>query len=323
MKKMMFVVCLMMMCSCGEDSSKSKLKEAFGYYNDPTRLAWTVNDRLDELPASGVVRKPLWSGNWLPYSRGGSAVAMDKYDVAVGDRYRNATNWERQMAQRYGGVQWAGHCNGLAAAGVKELEPKRPVVYNGVYFTVDDVKALLTEAWQAAEHIALGLRCNENTIQFDAKGRAVKEECRDMNAGAFHVALANWVGISGESLVIDEEMGYAVWNYPVVSFRVLNRIKISALDAVWWLDGNQSGDYQYNADAKGFEYIQLEVQTTVGQKNYEYILELSSDRRVIGGEWYRSSKNVHPDFLWNPTQAKAENPYLNLNVVNEIARLSR
>ncbi len=38
--------------------------------------------------------------------------------------------------------------------------------------------------------------------------------------------------------------------------------------------------------------------------SYEYILEVNSSGRVLGGEWIGSSKKAHPDFLWLPVSVQ-------------------
>jgi hypothetical protein len=75
----------------------------------------------------------------------------------------------------------------------------------------------------------------------------------------------------------------------------------------------------FNADAVTFAAIESEVDyisessaqtdgnlaSTINQythtDRYSYILEIDKDGKIIGGEWYGSSKTNHPDFLWLPT----------------------
>ena len=40
--------------------------------------------------------------------------------------------------------------------------------------------------------------------------------------------------------------------------------------------------------------------------SYEYILEVDSAGKVVGGEWARGSKRSHPDFAWLPVRIRNE-----------------
>ena len=82
--------------------------------------------------------------------------------------------------------------------------------------------------------------------------------------------------------------------------------------------GESASEYIFNDDAVRFVHIKAtakyisesassvggnladSIDTYTRSDHYEYVLELDSDGRIIGGEWIGSSKKNHPDFLWLP-----------------------
>lgn len=311
---------ILMMVSCGKSSS-SKLNELIDYYNAPSRLSDSHISNLDKLPLSGSAGISVWRGSWMPYSAGGTTVITAQYDRAVTPGAFPAWTWEQSQVTQLSGVSWAGHCNGLAAASIMAPEPRHPVTYGGITFSVEDIKVLLIELWQNADNIVIGTRCSSPNPE-TSNGRMTDSSCRDLNPGAFHIAVTNWLGVFRYPIIADYEASDAVWNYPITSYRVIRRESLSALDAMYWLDGVNTNVYSYNSLAKAWEYVVLEVTLTSGVITYEYILELDEIRNIIGGEWFRNSRRSHPDFLWRATAPRPENPYLDSSLIQEIARQS-
>jgi hypothetical protein len=311
--------------SCGRpvDSPPSTPKEAINPVNRPERIPGIslVESSFDSLPQQGRA-DGVWSGEWWPMDKGGTArrfnpnepSPMEKYDAAVG-RGTLATDWERQEAMIYGTVPWAGHCNGLAAAGIWTQEPQRSVVYNGVTFTRRDTKALLVEAYQGAGELIAGGRCNQDDAATDVFGRALATECRDANPATLHLALTNFLGLNSLPVIIDQNSGLEVWNYPVTWFQS----QVQSVDASQAAHA-VTGTYQYypfNPKAKQFQLVYTQVYVVTGQSySWEYVLELDGDDKVIGGEWVGLSKKQHPDFIWRVRQRpRPVNPYLDTNVI--------
>jgi hypothetical protein len=325
-----------LLCSCGDKQPNSQLKEPMDWLNNPQNLPGADSALVLDpavLPDTGSVQKPVWSTYWYPASQNGTArkpaqwelSPVEKYDAAVGDSSKKATNWEMQQSARFKNVQWAGHCNGVAAAGTMVDEPKKEVWYNNVKFTPDDVKALMVEAFQAGGQV-IGGRCNLSTMRLDSNGRPIDKECRDTNPASLHIALTNYLGRFRKPLIADMDANYPVWNYVITSYQVKMKQNLTARDVNWWLSGQDITTYSINPLATSFVYYQMEVVYNNGSnKIYEYILELSdavnsqtTGTTIIGGEWFRKALTDHPDFLWRHTGPRVENPYLNLDVIYNI-----
>ena len=313
---------ILFLLSCGQNSP-SNLKEAMNSRNDPKAIPGAVTIfeyTLNKLPDAGSVER-LWSGDWLPMSAGGSAThrydrlsPMEKYDAVTTGRPL-AYSWEVADSRQYAATGWSGHCSGLSAASVMMEQPIRQVFYKNVLFGIADVKALLTEAWQGTGYI-VGDRCDKKAITYDRYGRINESECRDINPGTFHIAVSNYLGLFGKAIIGDKDPSEAVWNYPIQSYNVVKKEWISKNDASYLVKGEISTAYSYNTEATEFVHIITDV-TFLGfnPNRYEYVLELSWQGQILGGEWIGDSKQNHPDFLWRPVDPKPENPNLDLNVI--------
>ncbi len=230
---------------------------------------------------------------------------------------------------------WWGICHAWAPASILFPEPKRAVTRNGVTFEVQDLKALASLVHNSTTTKFVSLRCNKHNstpdgggIKLDAYGRPVEtdRECRDTNAGTYHVLLANYLGLMKQSFAEDRTNSYEVWNQPLRSFKVTSKTEVTAEQAnkligVTATDGGaELSTYRFNAQAARFIHVKSEVKyisessaedgytaATIDSytrtDRYDYVLELDATGKVLGGEWIGSSKLNHPDFLWLPISA--------------------
>jgi hypothetical protein len=216
---------------------------------------------------------------------------------------------------------WFGICHAWAPAAVMEPEPIHPVTHNGVSFKVNDIKALVTAAYdEGLQTQFLSGRCDEkgDSIEKDENGYPVPPDCADTNPGSFHVVVANLLGIQRRSFVEDRTWDYEVWNQPIRDFEVTKDEVITATEAMELI--GQSGDtYTPNAEAATLRHLNTtlryiaespqhvdghlasQIDTYTGEDKYDYILELNAAGAIIGGEWVGDSVLDHPDFLWLPT----------------------
>ena len=261
-------------------------------------------------------------------------------------RYGPTTEWEHRNHGRHGDRDpdtWWGHCNGWASYVLNEDEPTRPVnvrLENNrvvecapsqegcVRFELGDVNALGAEIyWNDAARM-LGRRCEQQVSEFtfDEAGRINAVECRDGNAGSFHIVNANMLGLLRRPYIVDLNADAEVWNYPVYRFEVTRNEEISVAEALRAIGAPAGTEgWIYNRDAVRLVRIGvtadivedaippstepaghlLERYTT--RERYEYILELDARGDIIGGEWIGESKTKHPDFLW---YSYSNSPYL-------------
>ena len=133
---------------------------------------------------------------------------------------------------------WFGICHAWAPAAIMIPEPEHDVVQNGVTFRVNDLKALASLVHEGVQNKFVSLRCElddrsgaTNGVTFDDNGRPIQSECRDSNAGSFHVLLTNYLGIKHASFVFDRTLDDEVWNQPLRGYRVLESRTVTVADA--------------------------------------------------------------------------------------------
>jgi hypothetical protein len=240
---------------------------------------------------------------------------------------------------------WWGLCHAWVPAAMLEARPERAVTHNGVTFEVGDLEALLIAAYNRADADMIGGRCNlgndsNEPIERDEYGRAVAVECRDTNAGSFHVIMTNYLGLMQRAYAEDRTYDYEVWNQPVVAYEVTKLEKISVEEAHELLRAEGMTDtYLFNPDAASLYNVNARTtyiteshasRTPADARDYErddsysYILEVDAEGKIIGGEWYGSSRMNLPDFLWNPKTIRASAvPYLDIDNVRMLVEMSR
>ncbi len=264
-----------------------------------------------------------------------SLSPSEKYDLLIGNKNGVLTSymWEegkKEIAKYKEIREWSGLCHGLAMASMKYPWPQfsiRVKSADGKYrikFYPEDIKALGIFHW-SGNNIPLrklGGRCEIPSPSTDSIGRIKDPNCRDPNPGAFHLALINRLGIHKKSLIMDSSYDDEVWNYPIVAYDFtffnpeINKKSSKIKNAMIRLADFKNDKFsQYRSPTT--EYI-VGVETRIDYLThgdpeqedkdprrdsksifaiYRYDLELDSDGKIIGGEWY---SNRNPDFLWFP-----------------------
>lgn len=257
------------------------------------------------------------------------------YDIAMGDyNYTLTKTAFRKYTTR--DLWWEGICHGWAQAAINYPEPAKVLISNPdgikVPFGSSDVKALLAmheaynyknpdQSWAFA-----GRRCKVNGKvegegdHRDANPNPPAEElantpdCKDVNAGAFHVILTNMLGVHGRGFVADIDRFNDVWNQPITGYTssVIGEEAVSDLDATQGITrrlrvltkmdyGEELKFYTPELAAAGnLNFVSKEPVTGTSHqkiltKNYEYFLELNAAGKVVGGTWISETR---PDFLW-------------------------
>lgn len=325
---------------CGESAAHgpfdlARLDEAWDEFNDPANLRDQYEVRLSTLPLAAELDVKPWTDTYWPSHRGGLAdrwndpnrpsaflyplsdlqqlqtlsfedmkhlSPAEKYDIYLGRLDYPLVQSERHRTSP-DDPSWFGLCHGWAPAALNFKEPK-PVTMTAasglqVPFGSSDVKALLLFAQQYGrdEHVA-GRRCN-------ADGNT--PECKDLNAGSFHVILANQIALVKQGFVGEVSRTEQVWNQPVFGYR---STVLSESDDVYASAApgtvrivNMQTEMRYITEV-GPRWEPLPFDDNPYQEDsrrYEYSLELNARGEIIGGEWRTED---HPDFFW--TQGKPE-----------------
>lgn len=256
----------------------------------------------------------------------------EMYDIAMGDYSYTLT---KKTLSRFSknDLWWEGICHGWAQAATNYPEPAKVIVSNPdgirITFGSSDVKGLLAmhEAYNYGGAFSFtGKRCKvSGKVEGEGDNRdanpnppseelANTPDCKDVNAGAFHVVLTNMLGIHGRGFVADIDRYNDVWNQPVTSYTSQNvgEEVVTSSDSAMGIVrkvrvqtkmtyGEELKFYTPELGATGVRnFVSKEPVTgTVHQefrmKPYEYILELDGSGRIIGGTWVSETR---PDFLW-------------------------
>lgn len=315
------------------DAQSARIFEAWDVINQPSRFGRQYELRLNRLPNSGSLPRVPWSDSYWPTQKAGIAFrwmnpigspfsytspsrmklrTMSQQDIAhlspaekldiFNDRFDYPTVLSERKRTYPGAAAWEGLCHGWAPASLEFSEPK-PVKLKGsngftIPFGSSDVKALLT--WHMATKnsvlaIGLGARCPIfGTIGLNTPA------CRDANAGAFHVVLANQIGILKEGFIADVARMGEVWNQPVYKFesQQISRRGPSP--------GSAPGTSE-EVVVETIMHYSIEIQPQwepLGQLTerpmtrsvlYRYRLELNRDGEILGGVWLQDDR---PDFIW-------------------------
>jgi len=132
---------------------------------------------------------------------------------------------------------WWGICHAWGPAAILLPEPKHPVTRYGVTFKVQDLKALATLVYNSSTSKFVSLRCNvgagDDAVKLDAYGRPsnANAQCRDTNAGTWHVLATNYLGIKRQAFVEDRTYDHQVWNQPLRGYRVTNKKVVTFAEA--------------------------------------------------------------------------------------------
>jgi hypothetical protein len=227
----------------------------------------------------------------------------EKYDIFMGRFDYPFVSHERKRTSPQA-LSWEGLCHGWAPAAINYREPA-PVIMKSpdgieVPFGSSDIKGLLTflQATDETPRVRfLGTRCNKD---FKKTPRAaLLKECQDLNAGAFHMVLANEIGIRKKAFIIDKTRDLEVWNQPV--YRYVSRIEGQQRPSTQAAPGTVreilvQSEISYSIESVtlwsrvlGTEYFNYDT------VSYRYRLELDASDQIIGGEWLEEAR---PDFLW-------------------------
>lgn len=334
---------VLILASCGKPQAPvSKVYDAWNPANDPLNLSSRYSRQFDRLPKQGQLQKRPWSDSYWPDNQFGIAARWnnsdpqpfayisptqdqvdemslaqiaqlspaEKYDIYQG-RFDYPTVAAVRSHTSPSDLDWEGICHGWAPIALIFDEP-RPVVVEGasghkIPFGSSDVKALLSfYQGQVAQPPTqfLGTRC---------EGDLDRPECKDVNAGSFHVVLTNQVGLMGKGFIADIERDKEVWNQPIHGYKVeLGRTQGPSQGAapgtVQEVNVTATVNYAAEIDPSWHPVLGTGAQSDIAEK-FTYRLELNARGEVIGGEWTQESR---PDFLWTQDRPRFQGYFANL-----------
>lgn len=227
---------------------------------------------------------------------------------------------------------WTGLCDGWSAASLFFEEPGPVTVKSragiDVPFGSADVKALLTYFLTEASSDVyfLGVKCTVDLEDLEkrfkrkliSRHQYLKslEECSGVNAGAFHIVLANQIGRMKEGFVIDRDPSIEVWNQPVYSYNshVVSDKKGKSPDSapgtVREVEIKTVLTYISETDPD-WDKIQDPAEEVL---DYHYRLEIDSMGRIVGGTWIST---MHPDFAWKQDAPTFYDDFESLKLIYE------
>ncbi len=257
----------------------------------------------------GQASRVPWSGWWWPlldsrnpnlYDDGGPLEKYDAYFEELGWGNPGTEYWEYENHRTDDPENtWWGHCHAWAAASVIEPEPIAAGYDAGIYFTVGDLKGLLTESYYTPSSTdSYGTRYNgEGGDDYD-----------DMYPDLFHQVVLHYIGQQRKAVVADIDASEQVWNYPLYryEFEYTEDSQYSNVTHVY-------AKIYYADDAVKADFVGVEPLV----KEYTYWLQTQGNQIVDGG-WEGDSTEDHPDFIWVPDGRDPDGTPVDLNVVKAI-----
>ena len=337
----------------------SELQEEWNNQNHPRQMRQNYNYNFSDLPLSGAIESIPWPDTYWPSSNGGLAARWndpdqddnwkyelldeqkarsadketldklspaEKYDIFIGSFGYSFVKYERER-NKPDDEGWFGLCHGWAPASYSFAEPK-PITLVGpsgiaVPFGSSDIKGLLTFAQQhqrsSRSSVMLGERCNVDLD--DGSDNSNRPECNDTNPGAFHIVLANQLGILKKSFVADVTRDLQVWNQPIYGFesKIISETeeiypnaapgtkKIISIETQMKYVVESGAQYEPLVKSpENFSYF--------SSRQYKYTIELDANGKILGGEWENADQG-RPDFLWTQTPAPLTGYFAGLRTI--------
>ncbi|MCA9060801.1 MAG: DUF4384 domain-containing protein, partial [Planctomycetaceae bacterium] len=249
----------------------------------------------------GVAEFEAWSGTWWPHSQGGLQGPLQPYDQLTGAA---AVAWEKENhAHSDSTPAWHGFCHAWAASSVMEPEPVTPALIRAADQTVR-VSVGDQKGWLAACH-AMDIA----NVYGDRFGDGIgSEDPDDLSPDWLWRLLQMYVRERRVPLILDIEAGGEVWNYPVYAYEV----QCSLLEEDKYR-GQMTLIMANNDVAPEFVGVRPK------KKHYFFEFRMSSGALLPGsGRWTGDSKQDHPDFAWYPYVAVAENPEVNVELIQQL-----
>jgi hypothetical protein len=316
------------------------IQEAWTGVSVPTLMSNNFVYEIDRLPLNGKAHgtEKFWSGDYWAFRKGSinsrwnerghdgfnlksptreeaSKMSIEslsrlspteKYDLFTG-RYDYPLKKEVEGKADSSAAHWEGICHGWSPAAMNHNEPTPKLMTNPdgivIPFGSSDIKALLSYyyafTFKVADTHQMGRRCDR---RLSPRG---SQDCKqDLNAGAFHIVVANLIGLEGQGFIADFDRFKKVWNHPVHAYssEVVRTKKVhnsSAPGTIKVLYVKTTLTYTDEA-ASTWETVIGTKGQKVKTKDFEYDLDIDGNGKIIGGEW---QSRARPDFIWTTEKA--------------------
>lgn len=325
----------LLLCVSSHAGTSLFIDEAWEGFSSPEILSSGLIHNLSSLPLEGSTHwqgPKNWSGDFWAHKKGGinyrwnarrkngfnlklltarelrrsslkdlkSLSPSEKYDIFTGRYdYPLVKQVSSEVSPR--AQEWEGICDGWVVAAVHHNEPKPKTLTNPdgiqVPFGSADIKALLSYYYakdlSPARHV--GLRCN-----FGNWTGGEKECDQDLNAGAFHIILANKLALQNSGVIMDVERFREVWNQPVVAYRsqIYGPLSVTPRAA-------RTAVAEYRVHTEVFFVVETEPtweplfavgHQAIDKRDLVYRIEVNSWNDIVGGTWESKDR---PDFIWH------------------------
>ncbi len=340
MKKFL-VILFLVLKSLNLAASPLEIDEAWNKVSDPLIMRSDFVYLFSYLPLSGRITdgKKYWSGDYWPLRDGNinyrwnarvktgfdlksptrdellrmpprdisELSPSEKYDLLRG-RYDYPLKAEVAKLANKDALIWEGICHGWAPATINHNEPLPKTLRNPdgveIPFGSADIKGLLSYYYAHGFNVAtthqMGLRCFQDNA-------STTTQCNnDLNAGAFHIVLANMIGLQNRGFIGDMESTSQVWNHPIQSYA--STVVGYARPAVRSAYGTEvvvrlKTTVWFSTEvASTWEATNGTLNQRFRSRDFEYDLELNTYGDIIGGEWVSKDR---PDFLWLKAKPEA------------------
>lgn len=319
-------------------NSIAAINEEWKGFSAPEIMASGFTHVVEALPLEGTMlgnHTRAWSGHYWPSREGGvnvrwntldrkgfkyssptkaevQAMTLDqraglspteKYDLFLGNYDYPLKEEAKSTADKHA-KDWAGICHGWSPASLHHEEPTPKIVTNAdgiqIPFGSADIKALLSYYYafyhETDSTHQVGLRC-----YFGSWTGGTMRACdEDLNAGAFHIIIANKLGLRKEGFLMDVERFNEIWNQPVVGFKTkiidayLPPKKKAAKSAV--REMRVATELFYTDESSPEWNVVYGTQgQIISKKDLQYRLEIDAQGQIVGGVWESKER---PDFFW-------------------------
>lgn len=317
-------------------ASPLKLDESWESISDPEIMSYFFTRDFALLPLSGTVadKNKYWSGDYWALNKGNinyrwnakkkigfnlkspskdyvrrmsipelsELAPSEKYDLFTGNYDYPLKNEVARVAADSQAEIWEGICHGWSPASMNHEEPTPKLMTNPdgieIPFGSTDIKALISYyyayGFEVPDTHQMGRRCYQGPWFNNQR------DCyEDLNAGAFHIVLANRLGIDGKGFIADLHRYKEVWNHPITSYqsRVIGFGKPKRDSAPGTVKTINVSTVMTYVDEDGHDWRPVigTPKQFYKKVTYQYSLDLNNSGTIIGGEWI---SKLRPDFLW-------------------------